>query len=435
MLLLFVFIFSSCNKKPARIGDEIQPDRNLLSVTFSDTTNIVAYSSLEDSIRTDATTEMLLGSLNDATFGTSVAGFYTQFRLSTSGHSFGENPVADSMVLQLAYTGAYGDTITQQTVHVYELLEDIIVDSSYYSSSYKQTSATDLANFNFSPLPNSPYPFNGDTLDPMIRIRLSDLSTELMDRLIHADSSDLDSNVSLKKFFKGLYLIGDPVASGGAVSYFSLTSTNSFLRLYYKNDEEDSLYYTFYITSGDEHYNVFNHNNYQNADPVFVSQVVQKDTLLGTNTLYMQSMCGVKTRIRFPNLINYPDFLGKNIVINEAKLFLTGTETPTIYTPPAQLALVSDDGDGSYTILNDQLEGSSYFGGTYKSSVNEYQFRLTRYVQDMLINGKGRDDYGLLLFVVGASGKADRWIFNGTNPETDTLKPLRLQIVYTVVND
>jgi hypothetical protein len=434
IIVLFVFILNSCDQKPARIGDEIQPDRNALSVVFSDSTQINAYSSREDTIRTDVTTEMLAGSMYDATFGTSVAGFYTQFRLSTSGHSFGTNPVADSMVLQLAYSGIYGDTLTQQTIRVYELLEDIYVDSSYYSNSFKETSGTDMANFSYLPRPNSPYPFDGDTLDPMIRIRLSDISTELMNRIVNADSTDLDSNNHLQDFFKGLYVVADPVTTGGSVSYFSIATTNSYLKIYYKNDEEDSLYYTFYVTSYDEHYNVFNHNNYQNADPVFIEQVVNKDTALGTNTLYMQSMGGVKTRIRFPNLAEYPEFMGKNIIVNEAKLFLTGSEESTIYTPPAQLALVSDDGDGSYSVLDDQLEGASYFGGTYKSSVNEYQFRLTRYVQDILINGKDRNDYGLLLFIIGASGKADRWVFNGTNPEIDTLKPLRLQIVYTVHN-
>jgi len=435
ILVLSIFTFLSCNKKPARIGDGIQPDRNLISVLFSDTTNIVAYSSREDSIRTDATTEMLLGSITDPTFGTSGAGFYSQFRLSTNGHSFGTNPIADSMVLQLAYKNVYGDTLTQQTIHVYELMEDIFVDSAYYSTSHKLTSNTDLANFNLSLRPNAPFALGSDTLAPMIRLRLNDISSELMNRLIHADSNEIDSNNHFQQLFKGLYVTADPVTSGGAIAYFTISGADSFIRLYYKNDEADSLIYTFYVTSKDEHYNVFNHNNYQNADPVFVNQVVQKDTLLGTSKLYMQAMGGVKTRIRFPNLADYPAFIGKNIVVNEAKLFLTGSEKSTTYAAPAQLALVNDDGDGTYSVLADQLEGSTYFGGVYKPSVNEYQFRLTRYVQDMILNGKDRPDYGLLLFIVGASGKADRWVFNGSDPQIDTLQALRLQVVYSVVNE
>ena len=434
---IVVFVISSCNEKPRHIGATIQPNRDLLSVSFTDSAYIVAYSLPEDSIRTDATTEMLAGSIIDPIFGSSVAGFYSQFRLSTSGHSFGTNPVADSLVLQLAYKDAYGDTLSTQTVRVYELLEDIFVDSAYYSKSFKQTSTTDLANFSFAPRPKSTIVNALDTLHPFsprIRIRLSDLSAELMDKLMHASATDIDSNNHFQEYFKGLYIVADRIASGGAISYFNIGSTESYLRLYHKNDEADSLSYTFYVTSYDEHYNVFNQFNYQNAEPALVNQVVNGDTMLGTSNLYMQAMSGIKTKIRFPKIAEYQEFVGKNIVINEAKLFLSGIEKPSTYGAPAQLILVKDDGDGTFTVLQDQLEGAVYFGGNYKSSVNEYQFRLTRYIQDLLINGKGNDDYGLLLFIPGASGKADRWKFNGTNPQSDTLKPLRLEVVYSIMN-
>lgn len=431
--VLSVIVLISCNKKPEKIGDNIQPDRNMLSISFSDTSGIVAYSSLEDSIRTDATTNLMVGSIKDPYFGTTIAGFYTQLRLSTTGESFGTNPVADSLVLQIAYNGYYGDTTKAMTFRVYELLEDIYVDSSYYSASFKQTGDIDYAGYTIEPRPNSAFPFNGDTLDPMVRIRLSDLSDGLMQKLISATEADLDSNSSFQSYFKGLYVTADPASTGGSISYFSLTSSNTKLTLYYSNAEEDSLSYSFYVTSGDEHYNVFDHQNYQDAEPEFISQVVNKDTAYGDNRLYLQAMSGVKTRLRFPKLWERPEFKDKIIIVNEAKLFLSGLELPDIYTAPEQLVMVSDDGDGTYSVLEDQLEGTSYFGGTYKSSVNEYQFRLTRYVQNKLIQKTDSLDHGLLLYISGASGKADRWVFNGPRPQLDTIKPLRLQIVYTIM--
>jgi hypothetical protein len=432
--VLSVIVLISCNKKPEKIGDNIQPDRNLLSISYSDTSGIVAYSSLEDSIRTDATTNLMVGSINDPYFGTTIAGFYAQLRLSTTGESFGTNPVADSLVLQIAYNGYYGDTTTPMTIRVYELLEDIDVDSSYYSTSFKQTGSVDYAGYTEEPRPNSSFKFDGDTLDPMIRVRLSDVSDGLMQKLISATEADLDSNSSFQSYFKGIYVTADAAASNGSISYFSLTSSNTKLTLYYSNAEEDSLSYSFYVTSGDEHYNVFDHQNYQDAEPEFISQVVNKDTTLGDNRLYLQSMSGVKTRFRFPKLWQRPEFKDKIVIINEAKLFISGVEVPDIYTAPEQLVLVSDDGDGTYSVLEDQLEGTSYFGGTYKSSVNEYQFRLTRYIQEKLLQKTDSLDYGLLLYVSGASGKADRWVFNGPRPEIDTIKPLRLQIVYSIMN-
>ncbi len=431
--LMFITLIS-CNKQPEKIGDGIQPDRNLLNVSYSDTAGIVAYSETEDSIRTDAVTTIMAGSINDPVFGTTVAGFYSQFRLSSTAPSFGTNPVADSLVLQIAYSGSYGDTTLEQTFRVYELTEDIFVDSSYYSASFKQTDNIDYTAFTHLPHPEAPFAFGGDTLDPMIRLRLSDINTQLMQKLITATEADLDSNTSFQSYFKGLYVTAEPSVSGGSISYFSLSNSNTRLILYYKNDEEDSLSYSYYVTTADEHYNVFNHNQYQNASPGLIHQVINHDTLLGDNLLYLQSMSGIKTRIRFPKLWERPEFINKTIIVNEAKLFISGIEKDETFTAPANLVLVSDDGDGSYTVLDDQLEGSSYFGGEYKSSVNEYQFRLTKYVQDMLLNGKDRDDFGLLLYISGASGKADQFVFNGPRPLADTLKPLRLQIVYSTIN-
>jgi hypothetical protein len=122
-----IFGAFSCNKNPEKIGDNLQPDRNQIQLLKTDTTTIVAYSVIDDSIRTDEASNMLLGSIKDPVFGTVVAGFYTQVRLSTNGHSFGTNPQLDSLVLQMAYSNYYGDTTTLQTLQVFELEEDLDV--------------------------------------------------------------------------------------------------------------------------------------------------------------------------------------------------------------------------------------------------------------------------------------------------------------------
>jgi len=130
-LALLVLFATACSKIPERIGDNLQPDQNLIQLLHTDTINIVAYSERVDTIRTDEPARNLFGSLKDPVFGTTRAGFYTQTRLSTNGHNFGVNPQLDSLVLQIAYEGYYGDTNTTQTMRVYELLDDIYYDSAY----------------------------------------------------------------------------------------------------------------------------------------------------------------------------------------------------------------------------------------------------------------------------------------------------------------
>jgi len=435
VVLGLALALSSCNKKPEQIGIGVIPDVGKLTAFYTDTISVVAYSLIEDSIRTDEPSNILLGSIKDPVFGKTSAGFYTQFSLSTNGHSFGDNPVLDSLVLQIAYAGYYGDTTTTQYVRAYEMEEQIFPDSIYHSKRVIPCGATDYANYTFDPRPNSPFVYLGDTLSPLIRIRLSDISSDLGNKLLNATEDEMASKENFQAFFKGLHLVTDQVTSGGAVTYLNLTANLSRMTIYYSNDTEDSLRYDFYVASSNARFNHFDHNAYADADETFKQQLINGDTLLGNKKIYVQSMGGVKTFIRFPHLGNFANTLGHKVLINEAKLILTNYDPDTVLTPPSQLALVAGTEEkGKYKVLEDQLEGDNYFGGTYKESVNAYEFRLTRKVQQIILDGPTEPNYGLYTFVLGSSSKSNRLIINGSQPEPDTLKALRLKVVYTLID-
>ena len=439
-LLLSATVFAllltvSCSKKPERIGDNLQPDQNNIQLFYTDTISIVAYSVPEDSIRTDSPSNILFGSMKDPVFGTTTAGFFTQFRLSTNGHSFGTNPQLDSLVLQLAYSGHYGDTAALQTMRVYELKQPINIDSAYYSTRMLPVGETDFAGYEFAPLPRTPFPFRGDTLAPLIRVPLSLNSAALGEKILNASVTDLESTDNFKAFFNGLYITPDPVATGGAISYLNLPSNLSRLTIYYSNDSDDSLRYEFFMTNTEARFNRFDHNGFQDASPDFINQVVQGDTLAGKQKLYAQAMSGIKTKILFPNITKMQHPSGQKLIINEAKLIMYASDLAENYDAPSQMALVVNDANKAYQVLPDQLEGEAYFGGKYKSSIKAYQYRITRYFQDMVLSGENKENYGLYFLVYGASSKADRWVFNGTTPAADTLKPMKLQLIYSIVND
>jgi hypothetical protein len=432
---IILIAFASCRKKPEQIGADLQPDRDRIQLFHTDTLTVTAYSVREDSVRTDEPARMLLGSISDPVFGITVAGFYTQIRLSTNAPNFGANPVLDSLVLQMAYNGHYGDTSTLQTMRVYEMNEQIFLDSTYYSTRQIGYEPTDLANMQYWPHPKRPFPFLGDTLPPMIRVRLSDITAELGNKILNAPTESLENNEKFVEYVKGLYITVDPVASGGGISYFDLPSNLSRATLYYKNDQSDSLRYELFILTNTPRFNRFEHFNYDDSDMSFKNQVIDGDTTLGQNRLYLQSMGGVKTYIRFPHLRKFAQQLGKNIAINEARLIFTGSEYPLALPAPPQLVLVEAiDNAGNYKIMQDQFEGDAYFGGNYQTSRNEYSFRISRYVQS-IIKSDTEDDFGLWALVVGASARADRWVFNGTHPQvTDTIPAFRLQLIYSTID-
>ena len=429
-------IFVSCNKKPEQIGDNLQPGDSYIDVYYTDTSFVYGYSIIEDSIRTDNPASVLLGSIQDPVFGRTTAGFYTQVRLSTNGHDFGDNPQLDSLVLQLVYSGYYGDTTTLQRVHVYEVEEKLYNDTAYYSTNRVAVGTTDYANYAFEPLPKTPFVSpDGDTVSARVRIPLN-VSPELGNKFLSASATDLESSENLKEYFKGIYVVAENALTGGSVLSFNHTTVESQLSIYYHNALSDSLRYDFYIASTEAGFNTFEHDYTTASDP-FKNQVLQGDTTLGNQALYLQAMGGVKTILRFPNFTHIGDKYGanKHVVINEAKLILTQSAQQEDFAPTERFALVGLNSDGTSYILPDQYEGTNFFGGHYDKNTKTAQFRITEYIQSLVSGGPESENPGISLTVYSASSTAQRWIMSGNTATTDSIPPLHLKLTYTVAGE
>jgi hypothetical protein len=431
LIAVGVLLLTNCEDDNNSLGMEVQPPNDKLQVITSDTASIIAYSQLVDSIKTDETSLSLLGSMADPVFGFSTASFYTQFRLSQSAFSFGILPVPDSLVLKLDYDGFYGDSTDAMMVRVYELDEQIEVDSAYYSNMSLAHKPVLLAEKTFVPDFENEVVVWEDTLDPHLRINLTDLTYTLAIKLLEAPADSLASNSSFLNYFYGLYVEAEPVNSGGAILYFDLLSSLSEMVLYYHNQENDSLKFSYVINSNCGRFGHFDHD-YTQGSAEFVSQVLEKDTTLGKNTCYVQALGGVKTFIRFPTLKNY--YTNGSIAVNEARFFLSCYETEPELDIANLMIMVKKKSDGSYTILDDQLNGERFFGGYYDENLHGYWFRITSTVQDMM--REEEPDYGFEIYLSGGAVNAERVILNGSDPagpDTEDSR-MRLVITYTTIN-
>jgi len=444
IIILFTLLFSvfitSCIKSPEKIGAEIMPENSKIKVAWTDTSTVYAYSTLVDSIRTDEVVYNYLGSIVDPVFGSTIAGFYTEFLLSSvAGEQdpFGPNPQLDSLVLQLAYRGYYGDTNTTLVVHAYEMQELMNIEDEYYSNHIFQTGAEDYMNYSFLPHPNDSTQVidtvAGDTnmYGAVQRFDLSSFNPGLGMKLLSADSLQMSSSTDFRNFFNGLFVITEPISSDGSLLRFDLTDAKSGLIIYYSNDTADSLAYGYTISSFTPRVNRYEHN-YLNADAEFKSQVIDGDTALGQTKFYAQGLAGVRSVIKFPYLREWSR-LG-NYGINEAKLIFSGFEAEPYLGEPYALLLVKAKEDGTGEILEDQWEGESFFGGTYNSGSREYVFRITNHLQN-LIADSSLTDYGLYMYVNSGSINPRRMIFNGNLPSSDTVSPFRLEMVVSDLND
>jgi len=429
IFLFFVgLMFTSCTKTPSQLGATLLPD-STLQILFSDTSAIVTYSVPIDTTRSDQLAASNLGSVSDPVFGETQASIYTKFIQPAGGQRFGDHPKLDSLVLQLAYAGVYGDSTTHLKLHVYELMQDIVYDStsSYYSNQTVAVMPTDYADYSFQPQPAHQAIVNLDTIKGVVRIRLSDISNELGYKLLNADSTIMDSAQLFMGYFKGLYLTTDVNTQGGALASFSMNAPTTLLTVYYSNDAADSLQYSYIISSSMALVSNYKHD-YSSGSQSFIDQVVDKDTTLGEKQFYVQGLAGVKTIIRFPNIKKLARS-GK-IAVNEAELILPGLENQPFLGAPAKLSLIRIVSDSSYAILPDENEGAAYFGGIYNDSTNEYQFRITHYIQS-LIQDTTQVDKGLVLFVNNGAIQPQRFIFVGPHPSDGTLVRTKLNLLYT----
>lgn len=437
MIGTLVLSFPACKKSPETIGNNLIGSGEYIGLFRTDTVQVLCHSYIDDSIGTKNVAYALLGATKDPVFGHTEAGFYTQFHISSAGQNFGTNPVLDSLVLQLSIAGYYGDTTVWQTVHAYELTDSLSTYETYCNQSELPVSSIDVANSHqFRPRPKTnQYIVGTDTVQRAI-VRIP-LSNELGNYLMTLDSTAYKEPDIFKSYFKGLYVTCEEVSQDGAVTYIDLTNnTYSVLQMYYHNDDNPgtTLRYHFYVTSSDVYFNHFDHD-YTQGDAQFVQQLLEGDTLLGQTQLYLQTMGGVRGKIRFPNVTRWADTLEEGfIVINEAKLILPAMPAAcdsSIYTAPSNLVLLGFKADGTTSLLPDYYEGTSYFGGSYNASSQSVTFRITEYLQDIV--SKKQTDYGLSLGINSAAYNASRWIING--PEATEGSPLKLIVTYSIVKE
>lgn len=438
-VILFVtlsLLSFSCSKTTDTIGNGLISEGDLIAAYYTDTIEITCHSLTIDSIATRGMSTLLLGSMMDPVMGRTNANFFTQLHLSSTNQRFGVAPVIDSVILQLAYSGYFGDTTTLQTVHVYELADSLNSTGNYYQFSDVEAKPIDLANgFQFYPRPKTTGLVVGtDTItQAVVRIPLDNSFGE---QLVQTDTSVYATPENFKKYLYGLKISCESVTQDGAIlSFLPTSNTITVLQLYYHEspEAENRLRYNYYITADDVYFNQYEHD-YTLGAPEFVQQVVDGDTAMGQQQLYLQSMGGVRALIRFPHIHQWTtNSAHSHLLINEAKLILPNSPLvgdSSLYESIYSLALLYLKAEGGTAVLPDYFEGNNYYGGNYSSTKREVVFRIGEYLQKRIKEQQA--DPGMYLSITGASYNALRWILNGPDAEENKL---RCEIKYSFVGE
>jgi hypothetical protein len=428
----------SCNESSLLGADLFEGEK--LNLTFTDTLTINAVSETTDSVLLYSLSpyyydSIPFGRVNDPSFGLTESRIYTQLRFESTLPSIAlATAVLDSAYLDLVYspTRIYGDTLTQQTIGVYRLTEDIPSENIYSNRKLFSTETTPLGKLSFKPQPNTPESiFKGDTVKYSARVRIP-LDKNFAKQLL--DTNNLKNGIT---WLKGLEIRPETTTNTLLNFNFGLGKTNpTSIRLYYKNASTDTTTSVLTILVGTKHFANFKHG-YKTA-PIndFVNNQAK-----GNEQLFIQSMSGTNVKIEFPYLKNL-----NKVAINKAELELTVVKDsktdifPAIdqlvlrtaqFSPVLDLSYDTNYGDG---ISTRPLERMTTSGGYVRTetingeTVQKYYLNLSGHLQQMLEGKRGSTLYITPHF---KEEKASRVILYG--PKASKYRA-KLNLHYTKIN-
>jgi hypothetical protein len=408
---------SSC-KKESSVGIGTLDENEILNGITIDTFDLITYTVEEDSLITDNGPNGLLGSYNDPKFGVFNASIYTQLSIGTINPNFGDisSIVIDSVVLALEYAGYYGDQSTQ-TFEVFELNEDLHIDSTYYSFTTKSVKSANLVPFgkgSITPRPTQKSIVGGDTVDAQLRIHLDTNFAKSLIQEAASGSTTFASNENFVNFFKGIHIKtnnGSQAPGVGAALYVKLNDPSSKITMYFR---QDGIFKTFDLLLNASCAD-FTHVDV-NSSGTDVENVVQNNSL-GKTEFYAQALKH-RAIVKIPGLNNLP----QKTIIHKAELSLPiQYQTGYRYKPGIGVSVATKvkSTDNFYTSLSTL--------GEYSDLKKLFFVDIRSYVQSIVAGDL--ENNGLVISPRFFINSAERIVFNGLNT-SNKVKP-KLILTYT----
>jgi len=392
--LLIGLIVVSCTDTNI-IGLEVQPTSD--NIIISDTSSFNWQNSQtesEDSLRTDETLNLILGQMSDPVFGYNQGTFNTQILLTENNSTLGENPIVDSIILSYTYSGYYGVLEEFTNLEVKRINDDIYKDSIYYSNEYEFIIGSAIWVDTFS--------LSNDSETPFLKIKLSN---DFGQQILNLGDDLLKDNETFLQEFKGISVLASATST---FLYLNPDGSNSFMKIYYHNDESgsDTLSLDFELGGDAARVNWFS----PKQDPVIIND---------QSKIYIQSMAGYKSKISITNKDSIRSLLKGKAINKVTMTFDVEIDSQDEYAAHDKLFLVRVNQEGDNIFLTDfTVEGETHFGGRLED--NKYEFNITRYFYPLLNNDSYTND--LYLLPAGAAVNANRTILN---------KNIKLQIYYS----
>ena len=381
-LVLMAFLFSSCEKGPTKIGSELLPGSDFVTIHSTDTLSVFSYTNYNTSVPTSNPPNSFIGSIYDPYFGTTTAEFVSQVRLSSAWRIGPVTIDSVRLFLQLDIVKG-GSPDADHLLRISEIADQINTDSVYYSNT--QTDTTDF---------HVDVQLPALTPDTVNHISVS-LPIEFGEYIIRDTSKLFYNNTKpdFRSFFKGLYFRIYPSSDPLLVSFSTVSSVtrggmyNNYFALYM----HDTAYvkWAYYLILDAVHknacYNKFSHD-FSTSQPEKMIAHINDDNYRDSLS-YSQYLNGVFTRIIFPGLEKLKDdFTAGKFSINKARLLVPVYFDGDIYTASTvspSLRLRYENKSGVKNDVPDYFTDDShiFFDGNLNKADSVYSFNIAAYIQ------------------------------------------------------
>ncbi len=415
------FLLFSC-EEPTDIGLNVQPDSQV-GVHFLDVKPIKSNTVLLDSIVTSGTNSLLshlAGYVEDPVFGKITATAYSELRLRDAGFEVGQVGVIDTVLLKVAYVGAYGNTDVPVKLEIRELTEHI--GDTMYAYQTTPYGASTLGTLTFTPSDYKPTSSKRVLLNAL-------LDPAFGQRILNAP---LSSHDAFREEIKGIAIV--PVITEGSKSIanfaFDRDADSSFVEVKYRSaGERKSL--KLYLDRPARRY----HSVKADRTGTPTGNLVNNgDTISPQNgETFIQAGFGLRTVYKFPDLENLRQQIGAEIAINKAELLMPAIDSENEeFAPPTALVMAEAAGNRVY-----QPNGSIRFIGTdaqpnglqavrYDTLTNSYHAQLGTYLQSMIYGGQ--QNRGIVVYSASNAVQINRVRIAAPGPNGT-----RLRVYYTKV--
>lgn len=438
-------------KEDTIIRTNVAPGSNELGVTVvPDTFTIITKSLLRTHLNTSDKSEDIriikgLGNIYDPYFGTTNSGIFFQVVSPTAGYPFPASITIDSAILVIPYSGfGWGDTASpqSQSFSVFEVSENMNVETDYYSDEKLNTSSTVVgsATVDFSKALKE-FPEVVDTVVGFRHIRIP-MTSDFINKVTSQQGTGVfDTDASFLNFFKGFYIRPtDTNARKDLLPYFFLDGGDDYNRLaivfYYRESGSSDTKSVFFNFSRDKsaQYNYIT-RNYSGTRAKYWFDQYTASPDVSDDTIIVQNEPGAVIDVRIPNIKNLPKvpILKAELVIKSA---VTGTNDSL--APPSRLIVDGVNTSGETYSVEDLISTSpqaaaSFIDGLRRNEKDAtgndivvYRINIPREVQKAI--REEREELHLQIRSVKTFPAAYRLIAGGS---TNSSYKTELNIVYS----